>query len=166
MDDFELRGRKLGRLEIEAQNRVLDGAQREWRLGKFNLLMPEAVFTANGNWAALQATAAGASPGAQRRTVLNFRLDILDSGQLLGRIGMADVVRRGKGRMEGLGGLARCAHQSDYASMTGQINLNIEAGQFPRPSRVWPVARRAQPAVVAATAHAGFSRCVQRRLCI
>ena len=130
VDDFELRGRKLGRLEIEAQNRVLDGAQREWRLGKFNLLMPEAVFTANGNWAALQATAAGASPGAQRRTVLNFRLDILDSGQLLGRIGMADVVRRGKGRMEGQVAWRGAPINPDYASMTGQINLNIEAGQF------------------------------------
>jgi len=132
VDDFELRGRKLGRLEIEAQNRGGDGAQREWRLGKFNMVMPEAVLTANGNWATLQANglAAGAVRTPQRRTVLNFRLDIQDSGKLLGRFGMADVVRRGKGRMEGQVAWRGAPISPDYPSMTGQINLNVEAGQF------------------------------------
>ena len=140
VQDFELRGRKLGRLEIEAQNRTLESAQREWRLGKFNMVMPEAVFTASGNWASLNALASAAPtrPSAQgaaarpvqRRTVLNFRLDIQDSGQLLGRFGMADVVRRGKGRMEGQVAWRGAPISPDYASMTGQINLNIESGQF------------------------------------
>ena len=136
--DFELRGRKLGRLEIEAQNRALEGNQREWRLGKFNMVTPEAVFTASGNWASLNALTAAAparlsgsvTRPVQRRTVLNFRLDIQDSGQLLGRFGMADVVRRGKGRMEGQVAWRGAPISPDYASMTGQINLNIEAGQF------------------------------------
>lgn len=133
VDDFELRGRKLGRLEIEAQNRGGEGAQREWRLGKFNMLTPEAALTASGNWAALNASVGGgngAPRAAQRRTVLNFRLDIQDSGKLLGRFGMADVVRRGKGRMEGQVAWRGAPISPDYPSMTGQINLNIEAGQF------------------------------------
>lgn len=134
VEDFELRGRKLGRLEIEAQNRGGEGAQREWRLGKFNLVTPEAVFAASGNWASLNASATGPGRGAeravQRRTVLNFRLDIQDSGKLLGRFGMADVVRRGKGRMEGQVAWRGAPISPDYPSMTGQINLNIEAGQF------------------------------------
>jgi len=136
VDDFELRGRKLGRLEIEAQNRVFEGTQREWRLGKFNLAMPEAVLTASGNWAMLNAlsnsppAAENAGRSGQRRTVLNFRLDIQDSGKLLGRFGMADVVRRGKGRMEGQVAWRGAPISPDYASMTGQINLNIEGGQF------------------------------------
>ncbi len=37
----------------------------------------------------------------ERRTALNFKLDIRDSGDLLARFGMVNVVRRGKGRMEG-----------------------------------------------------------------
>ncbi|WP_119964291.1 YhdP family protein [Simplicispira lacusdiani] len=134
VDDFELRGRKLGRLEIEAQNRGGEGALREWRLGKFNMVTPEAVLTASGNWASLHASAGapgrGAERPAQRRTVLNFRLDIQDSGKLLGRFGMADVIRRGKGRMEGQVAWRGAPISPDYPSMTGQINLNIEAGQF------------------------------------
>ena len=57
VDDFELRGKKLGRVEIEAVNRGAgsaprEGGAREWRLNKLNLTMPEASFTATGNWAA------------------------------------------------------------------------------------------------------------------
>jgi uncharacterized protein (TIGR02099 family) len=135
VDDFELRGRKLGRLEIEAQNRAQDGAQREWRLAKLNLQMPEAQFAASGNWASLQAAAqepapSGGAAAPQRRTVLNFRLDIQDSGQLLARLGMPDVVRRGKGRMEGLVAWRGAPISPDYASMTGQISLMFESGQF------------------------------------
>lgn len=134
VEDFELRGRKLGRLEIEAQNRGGEGAQREWRLGKFNLLTPEAALTASGNWASLNASAAPSGVAdarvAPRRTVLGFRLDIQDSGKLLARFGMPDVVRRGKGRMEGQVAWRGAPISPDYASMTGQINLNVEAGQF------------------------------------
>ncbi len=129
VDDFELRGKRLGRVEMEAQNRGGEGAQREWRLAKFNITAPEASFTANGNWAVLNA--AGPAPrAAERRTVLNFKLDIRDSGDLLGRMGMANVVRRGKGRMEGQVAWIGAPFSPDYRSMTGQINLNIESGQF------------------------------------
>ncbi|MFY3385351.1 YhdP family protein [Paracidovorax sp. MALMAid1276] len=131
VDDFELRGKRLGRVEIEAQNRGDDGAQREWRLSKFNILSPEAQFIASGNWAVLNAAGVGAAARApDRRTVLNFRLDIRDSGELLARMGMADVVRRGKGRMEGQVAWLGAPFSPDYRSMTGQIHLNVESGQF------------------------------------
>jgi uncharacterized protein YhdP len=132
VDDFELRGRKLGRVEIEAQNRNAEGAQREWRLNKFNITTPEASMTASGNWALLNQSRGGAGmPRAQeRRTVLNFKLDIRDSGDLLGRFGMVNVVRRGKGRMEGQVGWIGAPFSPDYRSMAGQVNVNIEAGQF------------------------------------
>ena len=129
VDDFELRGKRLGRVELEAQNRGGEGAQREWRLSKFNVLSPDASFTASGNWAVLNA--AGMGPRAtERRTVLNFKLDIRDSGDLLARMGMADVVKRGKGRMEGQVAWLGAPFSPDYRSMTGQINLNVESGQF------------------------------------
>ncbi len=130
VDDFELRGKRLGRVEMEAQNRGGEGAQREWRLAKFNITAPEASLTANGNWAVLNAAAGAAPRAAERRTVLNFKLDIRDSGDLLGRMGMANVVRRGKGRMEGQVAWIGAPFSPDYRSMTGQINLNIESGQF------------------------------------
>ena len=142
VDDFDLRGKKLGRLEINAINRgpgmvAREGGVREWRLNKLNLIMPEATFSATGNWAALDAQAAesGPRPGPppapeRRRTVMNFKLDIGDSGQLLGRFGMKDVVRRGKGRMEGQVSWLGSPLTLDYASMSGNFYVNVEAGQF------------------------------------
>lgn len=127
VDDFELRGRKLGRVEIEAQNRGSDSTPREWRLSKFNITSPEGSLTANGNWALLNQPRAG---GGERRTVLNFRLDIRDSGDLLARFAMPGVIRRGKGRMEGQVAWMGAPFSPDYRSMTGLVNVNIEAGQF------------------------------------
>ncbi len=131
---FELRGRKLGRLEIDARNRGGEEGQREWRLAKFNLSTPDAVLTASGNWTQVQAlgTPAGKSPNSapQRRTVLGFALDMRDAGALLGRFGMGDVVRRGRGRMEGQIAWVGAPISPDYRTMTGQVHLDVGAGQF------------------------------------
>jgi uncharacterized protein (TIGR02099 family) len=137
VDAFELRGKKLGRMEIEAVNRTSAGA-REWRLNKLNLTMPEATMSATGNWAAIaaQAPVAAGQRGAARpvrerhRTVMNFKLDVADSGQLLNRFGMKDVVRRGKGRMEGQVSWLGSPLTLDYPSMNGNLYINFEGGQF------------------------------------
>ena len=129
VDDFELRGKRLGRLEMEAQNRGGDGALSEWRLSKFNILAPDAAFTASGNWALLNAAGPNLKPAA-RRTVLNFKLDIRDSGDMLARLGMPNVVKRGKGRMDGQIAWLGAPFSPDYRTMTGQLNLNVESGQF------------------------------------
>jgi uncharacterized protein (TIGR02099 family) len=139
VDDFELRGKKLGKLEIDAVNRVASQGVREWRLNKLNLTMPEAAFAASGNWAALNAQAPTGAPAVRtaasrlaerRRMVMNFRFDIADSGQLLARFGMKDVVRRGKGKMEGQVSWLGSPLSLDYPSMSGTFNVNMESGQF------------------------------------
>ena len=142
VDDLELRGKKLGRVEIEAVNRVTaaaarDGGVREWRLNKFDIILPEAVFRATGNWVPLNAQSASsrvsgptAGPAEPRRTVMNFRLDINSSGELLTRFGMKDVVRRGKGSMEGQVTWAGSPLSLDYPSLGGAFSVNIENGQF------------------------------------
>jgi uncharacterized protein (TIGR02099 family) len=133
VDDFELRGKKLGKLEIDAMNRA--AGVREWRLNKLNLTMPEATFSATGNWAALSAQApapraSGPRPPERMRTAMRFRLDIADSGELLARLGMKDVVRRGKGRMEGQVAWLGSPLAFNYATMDGAFSVNMEAGQF------------------------------------
>ena len=134
VEDMELRGKRLGRLEIDAVNRsasAADGGVREWRLNKFNVTMPEAVLTANGNWvAAKPASAAGAARSERRRTEMNFKLDIADSGELLKRFGMDGVIRRGKGKLEGQIDWLGSPLSLDYPSMGGQFNVNVESGQF------------------------------------
>jgi uncharacterized protein (TIGR02099 family) len=140
VDDFELRGKKLGRVEVEAINRGSGSAPREsgpreWRLNKLNFTTPEASFSASGAWAAAApGSAGGPAPqrrdGDRRRMDMNFRLDIADAGSLLARLGMKDVIRRGKGKIEGQVGWQGSPLSPDYPSMVGQLNLNVESGQF------------------------------------
>ncbi|NMM07885.1 MAG: TIGR02099 family protein [Polaromonas sp.] len=134
VEDMELRGKKLGRVEIDAVNRdgtAAAGGVREWRLNKFNVTMPEAMLTATGNWvAAKPSAAAGAARSERRRTEMNFKLDIADSGELLKRFGMDGVIRRGKGKLEGQIDWLGSPLSPDYPSMGGQFNVNVESGQF------------------------------------
>lgn len=125
VDDLELRGRDLGRLEMEAVNRNT-GTAREWRLNKLSLTVPEAKLSATGNWAA----APGARPNAPRLTQLNFGLDIDDSGALLKRLGIDGAVRRGKGKMEGRIGWSGSPMNFNTQSLQGQFVVDIESGQF------------------------------------
>jgi uncharacterized protein (TIGR02099 family) len=122
VDDFELRGKRLGRVEVQAINRRAGGV-REWRLNKFNMSTPEAVLTATGNWATPPAP-------ASRRTVMNFKLEIFDSGELLSRLGMKGVVRKGQGQMEGQVAWTGSPITLDYPSMTGSFKVDVENGQF------------------------------------
>ena len=141
VENMEMRGKKLGRIEIEAVNRgaaavAREGGVREWRLAKFNIITPEAVFAASGNWAGINAqsprTAGDASraDGQRRRTVMDFRLDILDAGELLARFGMQGVFRKGKGKLEGQVAWAGSPLTPDYPSMGGAFTVNMESGQF------------------------------------
>jgi uncharacterized protein YhdP len=131
VDDFVLRGKKMGRIDIEAVN-LGSANTREWRLNRFNIQTPEAQLTASGNWASINASAApvGKSVRERRRTVLNFKLDINDSGELLSRLGMPGVVRKGNGKVEGQVAWAGSPITVDYPSMSGKFNVNVETGQF------------------------------------
>ena len=139
VEDLELRGKRLGRVEIEAANRGAGTAReagvREWRLNKFNVLTPEASFTATGNWATInaqnaQAPGAPRAPGERRRTVMNFRLEIADAGELLNRFGMKDVIRKGRGTLEGQVAWIGSPLSMDYPSLSGSFATSVEAGQF------------------------------------
>jgi uncharacterized protein YhdP len=103
---------------------------REWRLNKLNVIVPEAQFAATGNWAAAGGSATTAKAGERRRTLMNFKLDITDSGELLKRLGMEKAIAKGKGKMEGQIAWSGSPLAFDYPSMTGSFNINIEDGQF------------------------------------
>jgi len=138
-EEFELQGRKLGRLEVEAINQVSPtarDAQREWLLKRLNVSMPEAVLNASGSWR-LQPLAPGAAANVpaeamrdRRRTQLDFKLEIKDSGDLLTRYGMKNVIRKGKGRIDGQVGWQGSPITVDYPSMTGSFSVAIDDGQF------------------------------------
>ncbi|KQP49960.1 YhdP family protein [Pseudorhodoferax sp. Leaf274] len=120
VDDFELRGKKLGRLEVNAVNQ---GA--EWQLHKLALRLPEARFEASGQWGAR-----GGVGGPGRRTAMDFKLAIDDAGALLTRLGMAGVFRRGNGQLDGTVAWDGSPLALDYPSMTGRLHLDVREGQF------------------------------------
>ena len=125
VDDLDLRGKRLGRVEIEAVNRNEGpGEAREWRLNRLNLTTPEAKLTATGSWQA------SATPGGRRRSVMNFKLDLADSGAFLERLGTGRAVRGGKGQLAGQIAWAGSPLALDYDTLTGQFNVAIESGQF------------------------------------
>ena len=132
VDDFELQGKKLGRLEVEAINQMA-ASQREWRLKRFVLSAPDSVFNATGSWSLVTPTTGTPKLGSvkdRRRTSLNFKLDISDAGDALGRFGMKEVVRKGRGKIEGQVGWQGSPLSLDYPSMGGSFNVNVENGQF------------------------------------
>jgi len=136
VEDFELRGKRLGRLEVDAVNRAVTaagaGAAHEWRLNKLNLVTPEATLTTQGNWTRINAQAAASTRGGleQRRTVLNFKLAMTDGGKLLSRFGMHDVIRRASGKMEGQVAWLGSPFKPDYPSLGGAFTVDVASGQF------------------------------------
>jgi uncharacterized protein YhdP len=61
---------------------------------------------------------------------MNFRLDVADAGQLLARIGMNDVIRRGRGKLEGQVAWLGSPLALDYPTLSGAFAVNVESGQF------------------------------------
>ncbi|MBB4842867.1 uncharacterized protein (TIGR02099 family) [Paucibacter oligotrophus] len=120
VEQFELRGKQLGRLEVQAQ---ASGPQRDWRLTTLQLKAPDAVLNATGHWLN--------EPGQPlRRTELDWRLDIVDAGVTLERLGQGRVLRGGKGQLVGQLGWQGSPLSPDYASMNGALKLTLESGQF------------------------------------
>lgn len=120
VEDFELRGKRLGRLEIDAQQQ---SDARDWRLGRLVLKSPDATLSASGKWAP--------EPGqALRRTELDWKLDVADAGKLMERLGQGQVLRGGKGELTGQVAWQGSPLSPDYASMSGQLSVAMEKGQF------------------------------------
>jgi uncharacterized protein (TIGR02099 family) len=128
VDELELRGKKMGRVEIEAVNAESAQAKatpgREWRLNKLNITTPEASFKASGKWFTARE---GAQPA---NTEMSFRLDISNAGELLNRLGTKDALRGGAGKLEGEVQWQGSPMTLHYPSMSGRFNLNIGRGQF------------------------------------
>jgi uncharacterized protein (TIGR02099 family) len=126
VEDFELGGKKLGRLVVEAVNRGVGGAEsaREWRLNQLSLQTPEGRLSATGQW--------GYVTGApqRRRMEMDFKLAIADGGKLLERLGFGRVVRGGEGSLAGHVGWAGSPLDFDIPTMDGQMTLALDAGQF------------------------------------
>ncbi|KAK6027496.1 Beta-ketoacyl synthase protein [Ostertagia ostertagi] len=123
VDDFELRGKRMGRLEVLAQ---APAAARDWKLEKLQIASPDATLSASGRW--------GGDTAARRRTQLDWKLDIADAGKLLERLGQGQkdspVLRGGKGVLAGQVGWDGSPLAPHYPSMAGALNVQLDSGTF------------------------------------
>jgi len=119
-EDFQLFGKRLGRLELNADN-VGAAVGNEWRINKLTLINPDAELHATGNWMAF---------GKNNTSTLKYALDINDAGQLLERFGFLGVVRGGKGKLEGDLSWLGLPFSLDIPSLNGRVQMDINTGQF------------------------------------
>lgn len=83
---------------------------------------------ATGRWQRV----AGAPPGAPRQMSLGFTLEFDNAGALLTRLGFADALRNGQGRLEGELTWRGSPFAIDYDSVSGKLDLATDKGQFLR----------------------------------
>ncbi|MCA1857502.1 TIGR02099 family protein [Massilia oculi] len=119
-EQFQLFNKRLGRLELQASN-VQALAGREWRINRLSIDNPDGQLKANGRWL---------TKDGRSNTSLNFILDIIDAGRLLDRLGFPETLRRGKGKMSGDISWSGLPYALDIPSLSGQIEMNVESGQF------------------------------------
>ena len=128
VNELELRGKKLGRVEIEALNsepsRSASPGGTEWQLKKFNISLPEGSFRSTGRWLAAR------SGSPMRRTEMNFVLDVKNAGDLLTRLGTPDALRGGTGQLEGMISWQGSPLALHYPSMDGRFDVRMGRGQF------------------------------------
>lgn len=116
IDNFELRGKKLGALAIKAQGAA---AGRDWSLQSLSLVHPDAKLSASGLYRA-----------AERRTQLDWQLAIDNSGRWLDALGFSNTVRGGKGELKGVLGWRGSPLSPSSAGLDGQFSLRLTEGQF------------------------------------
>jgi uncharacterized protein (TIGR02099 family) len=119
-DNFELLGKHLGRLEVVANN-VRTAAINEWRINKLSVINPDAELKATGKWT---------SKDGDSLSSMTYALDVADAGRLLGRLGFANVLLGGKGKMDGEINWKGVPYALDSPSLSGQLRLDMASGQF------------------------------------
>ena len=119
-EQFELAGKKLGSLELDANNMVT-GVGREWRINRLVLANEDAQFRAAGNWMSFSAS---------NTTNITYALDIDDAGKLLDRFGYPGTIKGGRGKLDGDLSWKGPPYAMDMASLSGQLHMDVHSGQF------------------------------------
>jgi uncharacterized protein (TIGR02099 family) len=119
-ENFELLDKKFGHLELIANNSV-SAQGREWHIDKLSLKNEDAELNATGKWLL---------KGSDSQTSLNYVLDVANAGKLLDRLEFNEVLRGGKGKMEGEVQWNGLPFVMDTASLSGHLQLRLTSGQF------------------------------------
>jgi uncharacterized protein (TIGR02099 family) len=114
VEQFTLRGKRLGRLEVGASR-----AGEDLRIERVSMVNSEASLTGQGMW--------HATPS---RTAVQFDLEAGDVGGFLARVGQPGTVKGGRAQFRGSLGWQGDPATLDLATLSGQLQMNAENGQF------------------------------------
>lgn len=115
-DNFQIGKRKLGRLELRANQEGQD-----WHMERVRLSTPAGVFTADGVWQGWL---------DRPQTAMNLNLKVTDLGQFLGNMGYPGTVKRGSAEIVGRVSWLGDPYALDPASLSGNFTLAAKSGQF------------------------------------
>ena len=116
VDELQLAGNALGRLELQATPQ-----QRDWRIERMHLVTPESQLSVDGVWQNWL---------AQPRVQVSVHLLVNDVGRLLTRLGYPEGVRRGTAKVEGTLAWSGSPQRLDYPTLSGNFVLDAAKGQF------------------------------------
>lgn len=119
-ENFELFGKKFGQLELVAQN-GRGFAAREWRISRLSIVNADAELKGTGRFISRE---------GENVSSLSYTLHIADAGKLLDRFGFSNVIRGGKGKMEGEVSWNGMPFSLDIPSLSGELSLDLASGQF------------------------------------
>jgi uncharacterized protein YhdP len=116
-ETFTYKEKRIGRVEVAAQH---DGPN--WRIERLVVVNPDVSFSGTGQWRA----------GNTSRMALNLKLEANDVGKFLERVGYPDRVNGGVATLEGSVTWDGSPFALDYPSLSGELKLVAERGEFPR----------------------------------
>ncbi|PMS34470.1 uncharacterized protein (TIGR02099 family) [Trinickia symbiotica] len=129
IDDFVVRGHKLGQLALAAHNLDEDGVP-VWQVDKFDITSAAAHLAATANWRTAPRLGANVAANTPRRTAIDFKLDISDAGALLDQLGLPRTVKAGKGSLTGSIGWRGEPTAIDYPTLWGHMSVDLQHGQI------------------------------------
>jgi uncharacterized protein YhdP len=143
IEQLRLGQQGLGRVEVEAGHAPAPagtagsaqaGGAWVWQLKRLRVVLPEADFTAQGQWPAMPAAPMASSvTGGKlppRRSTVDFQLAIKDGGRLLARLGKPGLIDGGAGYMRGQLGWDGLPWKPAVAVLDGTLRIRVERGQF------------------------------------
>ncbi len=120
LDDVQVMGQQLGRVEVKAVN-----VEREWQLNQLSLSNPSFDVQASGSWLAPSPKEVDA-----RRVALKFKLAAHDFGNLLARFGQADLLKGGAGDVHGTLAWTGSPMMPNVPTLEGELKLHLGTGQI------------------------------------
>lgn len=131
IDDLQMSGYHFGSLSLDAHNKK-EEQENIWMIDRLILKHPHALLNIDGMWKTIDT-----SPNRQciylsshcpKKSTINFRLDIADSGALLDDFGLSKTLSKGKGKITGSLNWQGSPLKIDYSSLSGHFQLALESG--------------------------------------